>query len=40
MKTDPLFEPILINRVAGDAHRLGLAFDAVHHGFAAGREIG
>jgi len=27
-------------RVAGDAQRIGLAFDAVHQGFAAGREIG
>lgn len=27
-------------RVAGDANRIGLAFDAVHQGFAAGREIG
>ena len=27
-------------RVAGDAHRIGLAFDAVHQGFAAGRGIG
>jgi len=27
-------------RVAGDAHKIGLAFDAVHQGFAAGREIG
>ena len=26
--------------VAGDAHRIGLAFDAVHQGFAVGREIG
>ena len=26
-------------RVVGDAHRIGLAFDAVHQGFAAGREI-
>ena len=27
-------------RVAGDANRIGLAFDAVHQGFAAGRQIG
>jgi 2,4-dienoyl-CoA reductase (NADPH2) len=27
-------------RVAGDAKRVGLAFDAVHQGFSAGREIG
>ncbi|UCF95537.1 MAG: FAD-dependent oxidoreductase [Desulfobacterales bacterium] len=26
-------------RVVGDAHKVGLAFDAVHQGFAAGREI-
>jgi 2,4-dienoyl-CoA reductase (NADPH2) len=27
------------HQIAGDAHAVGLAFDAVHQGFAAGRSI-